>query len=113
MAEGRGQAMRSKRELGQLIAQIVEGASTEDAELWAFRDALDAELSSPADATINGEPAKLIGVDNDPSPYRGLMARCRRDGLDQVVSLFDVELTPGTAAADLLAAFRLWAGADR
>jgi hypothetical protein len=44
----------------------------------AFRQALDDNVSLPADAFVIGEPVSVVGIDDDGRTRCGLIAKCRR-----------------------------------
>ena len=65
----------------------------------------------PCDATVIGEPVKVMKFDYDGNDRRGLTAMCRRaDGTKHVVAASDVVIPPSAQGGRYLAAYRKWMG---
>ena len=99
--------------LDALLEEILVDAYGEDEQLWAFRQAIEDEVSLPVDAFVLGEPVSVVGIDYDGNERRGLTARCRRDrGEEHVVSLADVRVAGHGKAMQYVAAYRKWLGLE-
>ncbi len=99
--------------LDALLEEILVDAYGEDEQLWAFRQAIEDEVSLPVDAFVLGEPVSVVGIDYDGNDRRGLTARCRRDrGEEHVVSLADVRVAGQGKAMQYVAAYRKWLGLE-
>ena len=73
----------------------------------AFEDDVDV----PCDATVIGEPVKVMKFDYDGNDRRGLTAICRRaDGAKHVVAACDVVIPLSAPGGRYLAAYRKWMG---
>jgi Calcium binding len=101
-----------KRDLDALIEEITVDCYGEEEELTGFLTYLEDALERPVAATVVGVPVTIVGVDCPAGALRGLVARCRRDGVDHEVSLLDVALPRGSELARVLAADRYWAGVE-
>ncbi|MBI4455946.1 MAG: hypothetical protein HY644_08610 [Acidobacteria bacterium] len=97
--------------LDELIEEIIVDAYGDDEQLWAFRQALEDNITLPCDGLVIGEPVSVIDFDYDGNERRGLTARCRgSDGLKHVVAAADVVLLQRSEGACFLAAYRKWLG---
>jgi hypothetical protein len=97
--------------LDDLIEEITVDANGEDEQLWAFRQAFEDDIAVPCDATVVGEPVKVMKFDYDGNDRRGLTAMCRgADGAKHIVAAFDVVIPLSTQAGRYLAAYRKWMG---
>lgn len=107
MADGK----KNEEELNNLVEDIIVDAYGDDEQLWAFRQAIEDEITLPAEAYIAGEPVTVKKIDYDGNERRGLTARiCREDGLEHIVSASDLIFPEGSEAADYMAAYRTWLG---
>jgi hypothetical protein len=98
-------------DLDDLIEEITVDANGEDEQLWAFRQAFEDDLAVPCDATVIGEPVRVVKFDYDGNNRRGLTATCRRsDGTKHVVAASDVVIPPTAPGGRRLAAYRKWMG---
>lgn len=96
----------------RLAHEVTGGARDGPGRFRSFLTALEAVLRFPADAHVIGEPVEILGLDYSGHSRQGLMARCRRDGREYVVSVSDITLPSTSPAAKLVAAYRLWCGLD-
>ena len=97
--------------LDELIEEITVDANGEDEQLWAFRQAFEDDVAVPCDATVIGEPVKVIKFDYDGNDRRGLTATCRRaDGTKHMVAASDVVISLESQGGRYLAAYRKWMG---
>src|SRR5216683_1144761 len=98
-------------ELDALIYEITVDANGEDEQLWAFRQAFEDNVSLPCEATVIGEPVKVMKFDYDGNNRRGLTAMCRRaDGTNYVVAASDLVIPLSASGGRYLAAYRKWMG---
>jgi len=72
--------------------------------LQVFQD----EVAVPVAATVLGVAVEVTGFDLEGDERRGLVARCRHQETDDVLSLADVHFGPNTVAGWLHAAYRTW-----
>ena len=87
----RDQANPDAASLDELVEEITVDANGEDEQLWAFRQAFEDNVSVPCEATVIGEPVKVMKFDYDGNNRRGLTAMCRRaDGSNYVVAAPDM-----------------------
>ena len=104
---------KSEEELNNLVDQIVVDAYNDDEQLWAFRQVIEDEVDLPADASVLGEPVRVMEIDYDGNERRGLVARCRReDGAEHTISACDLIFPEGSKEADYMAAYRTWLGIE-
>lgn len=77
--------------LDELIEEITTDANGETEQLWAFRQALEDDVTVPCEASVIGEPVEVVKFDFDGNERRGLTAVCRRaDGRKHLVAAADV-----------------------
>jgi hypothetical protein len=95
--------------LDALIVVITVDAFGDDEPQTAFLEVFHHEVLLPAAATVLGIPVDVFGFDyrND---RQGIVARCRRDGARQDLTLADLIFPPDTVAAWVQAAYRRWLG---
>ncbi len=99
--------------LDELIEEILVDAYGDDEQLWAFRQALEDDMTLPADGFVIGEPVLVIAVDYDGNEKRGLTALCRREsGTEHVIALSDVVFPRASEEARYIAAYRRWLNLD-
>lgn len=97
--------------LDQLIEEITVDAHGNDEQLWAFRQAFEDNIDVPCDATVVGEPVKVMKFDYNGNDRRGLTAICRgADRAKHAVAACDVVIPPNTRGGCYLAAYRKWMG---
>ena len=95
----------------ELVEEIPVDANGEDEQLWAFRQAFEDNVSVPCEATVIGEPVKVMKFDYDGNNRRGLTAMCRQaDGTNYVVAASDLLIPQSASAGRYLAACRKWMG---
>lgn len=100
-------------DLEHLVAEITTDAHGDDAQLWAFHQALVDGVELPCGAFVIGEPVSVIAFDYDGNPRRGIVARCRReDGSEHAVAAAEVVLAPQAQGGSLLSAYRKWLGLE-
>jgi hypothetical protein len=56
----RDQANLDAASLDELVEEITVDANGEDEQLWAFRQAFEDNVSVPCEATVIGEPVKVM-----------------------------------------------------
>lgn len=97
-----------------LIDEITVDAYGPDEQLWAFRQAFEETSEFPFTDDVVGVEVVVSEVDYDGDDRRGLIAVCRRDEHRHAIALLDIvpTATIPTATAQLIAAYRRWAGAD-
>jgi hypothetical protein len=71
----RDQANLDAASVDELVEEITIDANGEDEQLWAFRQAFEDNVSVPCEATVIGEPVKVMKFDYDGNNRRGLTAR--------------------------------------
>ena len=104
---------KDRVDLDRLIAEITAGAHCDDAQLCAFRQALEVGIECPCDAFVIGEPVSVSSFGYDGNPRRGLVVRCHReDGAEHVVAASEVLLAPRSRGSHFLAAYHKWIGID-
>ena len=107
----RDQANLDAASLDELVEEITVDANGEDEQLWAFRQAFEDNISVPCEATVIGEPVKVMKFDYDGNNRRGLTAICRRaDGTNYVVAASDLVIPVSASGGRYLAAYRKWMG---
>jgi hypothetical protein len=107
----RDQASLDAASLDELVEEITVDANGEDEQLWAFRQAFEDNVSVPCEATVIGEPVKVMKFDYDGNNRRGLTAMCRRaDGTNYVVAASDLVIPLSASGGRYLAAYRKWMG---
>lgn len=100
-------------DLEHLVAEITTDAHGDDAQLWAFHQALVDGVELPCGAFVIGEPVSVIAFDYDGNLRRGIVARCRReDGSEHAVAAAEVVLAPQAQGGPLLSAYRKWLGLE-
>ena len=108
-----GRDYESLADLDELLGEITVDAHGDDEQLWALRQAFEADVTLPADAFVIGEPVSVTEIDYDGNERRGLVAKCRReDGSEHVVAAFDVVFPRGSSGARHVAAYRRWLRLD-
>lgn len=79
----------SDSELDARIEDVIVDAYGDAEQLGSFACVLDELLDVPVNATVMGEPAQLLGID-DGGPYLGLRATVRRSTGTWAVAAVDV-----------------------
>jgi hypothetical protein len=98
-------------QLDELIEEIIVDANGDDEQLWAFRQAFEDNIDLPCEATVAGEPVRVIKFDYDGNVRRGLTADLRGcAGAMHTVAACDVALPLSAEGARYLAAYRKWMG---
>jgi len=86
---------------------ITVDANGNDEQLWAFRQAFEDNIDVPCDATVVGEPVKVMKFDYDGNDRRRLTAICRgADGAKHAVAACDVAIPLSARSGRYLAAYR-------
>ncbi len=98
-------------DLDAVIADITVDAYGDDEPQTAFLEAFNQEVRLPAAATVLGMPVDVVGFDYR-DERQGIIARCRRDGARQGLTVVDLFFPPDTVAAWVQAAYRRWLGLD-
>ena len=97
--------------LDELIEEIMVDAYGNDEQLWAFRQSFEDNIDVPCDATVVGEPVRVMKFDYDGNDRRGLTAICRgANGAKHAVAACDVVIPLSTRSGHYLAAYRKWIG---
>jgi hypothetical protein len=105
----RDQANLDAASLDELVEEITVDASGEDEQLWVFGQAFEDNVSMPCEATVIGEPVRVMKFDYDENNRRGLTAVCRRaDGTNYVVAASDLVIPQSASGGRYLAAYRKW-----
>jgi hypothetical protein len=95
----------------RIIDEITVDANGEDEQLWAFRQAFEADVAVPCAGSVLGQRITVSKFDYDGNQRRGLTAYCLRgDGREYIVAASDVVLDPDTQGARYVAAYRKWMG---
>jgi len=98
-------------QLDELIEEIIVDANGDDEQLRAFRQAFEDNIDLPCEATVAGEPVRVIKFDYDGNVRRGLTADLRGcAGAMHTVAACDVALPLSAEGARYLAAYRKWMG---
>lgn len=98
-------------DIDAVLGEVRVDAYADDEQLWAFRPSFQDEAAFPFPACVVGAGVEVVSVDYDGDERHGLVAVCRRDGVDHQVSLRDVAPGAVTArTAALLGAYRRWSG---
>jgi hypothetical protein len=109
----KGRQDNDLRALDELIEEITVDAYGDDEQLWAFRQAIEDEVSLPADGFVIGEPVEVVEIDYDGNERRGLTAKCRRvDGSEHLVGAAEVVFPEKSSGARYVAAYRKWLGLE-
>lgn len=94
-----------------VLEELRVDAYGEDEQLWAYRQCFEDDAAFPLPARVVGAEVEVVSVDYDGDERHGLVAVCRRDGVEHRVSLVDVARGAVTArTAALLGAYRRWSG---
>ena len=96
-------------DLDELVAAITVDAYGDDEAQSAFLEVFNQEVRSPTAATVLGIAVELIVFDYQ-DERRGIVARCRRDGVSQDLAVVDLAFRPDAVAARVQAAYRRWLG---
>ena len=100
-------------DLDELIDEIIVDAYGEDEQLWAFRQAIEDEVSLPAGGFVIGQPVFVVEIDYEGNKRRGLTAKCRwEDGSEHIIAASDMMFPEGFYGARYLAAYRKWFGLE-
>ena len=94
--------------LARLIEEITVDAYDTDEQMSGFLQVFQDEVALPVAATVLGVAVEVTGFDLGGDERRGLVARCRHQETDDVLSLADVHFGPNTVAGWLHAAYRTW-----
>ena len=99
----------SDSELDARIEDVIVDAYGDAEQLGSFACALDQLLDVQVNATVMGEPAQLLGIDEG-GPHLGLRATVRRSTGTWDVAVVDiaVESASSPELALTLAAYRRW-----
>ncbi len=95
--------------IDQLMEQILTDAYTDEEQLEAMVTAVADLLPTRGGVRVNGRPAILVDVDTDGWPAHPFVTY-RQAGRTLRASLLSVEAAPASRLADVLAAYRRWAG---
>lgn len=98
--------------IDELVERVTVDAYGDYEQLSAFWQWFEDEARFPFRATVVGAEVEVMGVDFPGHERRGLVAICRRDGADHLLSLVDVVPTGlmPVLTRQLLDAYRRWSG---
>lgn len=94
--------------LARLIEEITIDAHDTDEQMSGFLQVFQDEVAAPIAATVLGVAVEVTAFDLEGDERRGLVARCRHQETEGVLSLADVHFEPNTVAGWLHAAYRTW-----
>ncbi len=94
--------------LAQLIEEITVDAYDTEEQMSGFLQVFQDEVAVPIAATVLDLAVEVTGFDLEGDERRGLVARCRRQEIDDVLSLADVHFEPNSVAGWFHAAYRTW-----
>ncbi len=94
--------------LAQLIEEITVDAYDTDEQMSGFLQVFQDEVAVPVVATVLDLAVEVTGFDLEGDERRGLVARCRREEVEDVLSLADVHFEPNSVAGWFHAAYRTW-----
>ena len=94
--------------LAQLIEEITVDAYDTDEQMSGFLQVFQVEVDVPVAATVVGVAVEVTGFDLEGDERRGLVARCRHQETEDVLSLADVHFDPNSVAGWFHAAYRTW-----
>lgn len=94
--------------LEQLIDEITVDAYDTDEQISGFLQVFQDEVTVPAGATVLGVAVEVTGFDleGEGDERRGLVARCQRLEVEDILSLADIHFEPNSVAGWLHAAYR-------
>ncbi|MFQ6100215.1 MAG: calcium-binding protein [Anaerolineae bacterium] len=96
------------------LKALLEEATThcydDEEAFWGMFCTLQMRLSFPLQASVGGETATLVGVDEPSSGLeQGVMVRIQKEGQEKTVALTDLEpVDPDPASGEWLAVYRYW-----
>jgi RNase P/RNase MRP subunit POP5 len=96
-------------DLDDLVADITVDAYGDDEAQTAFLEVFTGEVTVPGAATVLGVAVEVVGFDFRDA-RRGIVARCRRDSLEQELAAVDLVFAPDSVGAWVQAAYRRWLG---
>lgn len=100
-----------KPDIDKFVDSILVDAYGADEQLWAFRQAIEDEVALPVEGSVIGEAVRVVKIDYDGNPQRGLRATCRKgQGKTYEVALEDVEFPDDSSVAKYAKAYRQWLG---
>ncbi|MGH9092845.1 MAG: hypothetical protein ACRDZR_15930 [Acidimicrobiales bacterium] len=94
--------------LARLIEEITVDAYDTDEQISGFLQVFQDEVAVPVAATVLGVVVEVTAFDLEGDERRGLVARCRHQETEDVLSLADVHFEPNAVAGWLHAAYRTW-----
>jgi len=96
--------------LKALLAEATMHCYDEDESFWGLFCTLQMRLSFPLRASVGGETATLVGLDEPSSGLeQGVMVRVQKGGQEGAVALAGLEvLGPDPASGEWLAVYRYW-----
>ena len=102
--------MTSTAGLDALIEELTVDAYNDAEQLCGFLVGAEEALYPGEQATIAGAAVEVLGVDCGPDVRTGLRARVLREGVEHEVALADLEFSPRSELAVVVAAYRRWQG---
>ncbi len=98
--------------LKALLAEATTHCYDEEEEFWGLFCTLQMRLSLPLQASVGGETATLVGLDEPGSGLeQGVMVRVRRGDQEEAVAFTELEvLDADPASGEWLAVYRYWLG---
>ena len=102
--------MTTIAELDALIDELTVDAYGDDEQLSGFLAGAEEALVRGEQATIAGAAVDVLSVNCGPDMRTGLTAGVLREGVKHEVALADLEFSPGSELAVVVAAYRRWQG---
>ncbi len=84
--------------LEQLIDEITVDAYDTDEQISGFLQVFQDEVTVPAGATVLGVAVEVTGFDLEGDERRGVVARCQRQEVEDVLSMADIHFEPNSVA---------------
>lgn len=96
--------------LEALLAEATTHCYDEEESFWGLFCALQMRLSFPLQASVGGEAATLVGLDEPSSGLeQGVMVRVQKGGQEETIALAELEvLDADPASGEWLAAYWYW-----
>jgi hypothetical protein len=100
--------MARTAEIEELMEEYLADAKDDDEQLMGLHALLEDHISFPAKGRVVGVEVEVVGVEYGGSPFRGILAVCRRASEQHTVSFLDVAFPPRSFSASCQAALRKW-----
>ena len=106
-------AVAGKKQIEQLLEDIIVDAYGEDEQLWAFRQVFEDELECPAQARFVGDEVTILEFEYAGNERVGLTARVRKPNRSiHSVAAYEIEFPAGSREALHIDAYRRWLGLE-